>query len=240
MDQSGKPEVQGDDHVTSGPIPTEPTPSRPASPEPTAGDPVLPPQRLSQVLSEIAADSSRDVISFGDLLAALHGRAFGALMIIFAFPNILPSPPGLAGVLGMPLVILSAQMMLGRLPWLPAFIAKRSLPRASFAALFTRATPWLARAERLLRHRFVVLTSAPAQKGIGLVCLILSLVLVLPIPLGNMLPSIAICLFALGVLEKDGLWIIGGLLFSVFAVGFVGAMAYAVVKSTLFVLFNAF
>ncbi len=210
-----------------------------ADPDP---QPDLPeaPLRLSKMLEQIAADEQRTEISFGDLLAALDGRAFGALMIIFAFPNILPSPPGLAGVLGLPLVILSAQMMMGRLPWLPVFIARRSLPRSSFASLFTRATPWLARAEKLLRHRLAALTTAPAQKGIGLVCLILSLVLILPIPLGNMLPSIAICLFALGVLERDGVWIIAGLLFSVFAVGFVGGMAYAVVKSALFVFLNAF
>ncbi len=199
-----------------------------------------PEMKLSQMLEQIAADESRAQISFADLLTALHGRAFGALMIIFAFPNILPSPPGLAGVLGLPLVFLSAQMMLGRLPWLPRFIARRSLPRATFASLFTRATPWLARAERLLRHRMAPLTTAPAQKAVGFVCLILSLVLILPIPLGNMLPSIAICLFALGVLERDGLWIIAGLFFAVFAVGFVGSVAYALIRSAIFVVMNAF
>jgi len=204
-------------------------------------EPALPRDaKLSQMLEAIAADESREVISFADLLSALHGRAFGALMIIFAFPNILPSPPGLSGVLGLPLVYLSAQMALGRLPSLPGFIARRSVPRGSFAALFNRATPWLARAERLLRHRWAPLTTAPAQRMIGVVCLILSLLLILPIPLGNMLPSIGICLFALGVLERDGVWIIGGLLFSLFAIGFVSGMAYAVVKGGLFVLVNAF
>jgi len=196
--------------------------------------------RLSQMLQNITADETRDVISFGDILAALHGRAFGALMMIFAFPNILPSPPGMAGVLGLPLVILSTQMMLGRRPWLPSFIARRSLPRRTLAALFTRAMPWLARAERLLQNRMAALTTGPAQRVVGLTCLILSLVLMLPIPFGNMLPSIAICLFALGVLERDGLWIIGGLAFSIFAVGFVGSMAYALITSAMFVFVNAF
>jgi len=208
---------------------------------PDATEPAGPPgARLSQMLEQIAADDSRETISFADLLTALHGRAFGALMIIFAFPNILPSPPGLAGVLGLPLVFLSAQMMLGRLPWLPAFISRRSLPRTSFAALFNRATPWLARAERLLRHRLPLMTSAAAQRGVGLVCLILSLVLILPIPFGNTLPSLAICLFALGLLERDGVWIIGGLAFSIFAIGFVGGMAYALIQSAIFIVMNAF
>lgn len=212
-----------------------------AKPDPTDAAPVdAADQRLSQVLEGIAADETRATISFGDLLAALQDRAFGALMIIFAFPNILPSPPGLAGVLGLPLVILSAQMMLGRRPWLPAFIARRSLPREKLQALFTRATPWLARAERLLRHRMEPLTTEVAQRGIGLICLIVSLMLILPVPFGNTLPSIAICLFALGLLERDGLWIIGGVLASVIAVGWVGGMAYAVVKSAIFVVVNAF
>jgi len=222
---------------------TDPDPPDARSPDahsPDAVRPDAPDRKLSQMLELIAADETRERISFGDLLASLHGRAFGALMIIFAFPNILPSPPGLAGVLGLPLVFLSAQMMAGRMPWLPGFIAARSLPRSSFAALFTRATPWLARAERLLRQRLDPLTTPLAQQAVGFVCLILSLVLILPIPLGNMLPSIAICLFALGVLERDGLWIIGGVLFSVFALAFVGGMAYAVIRSALFVLVNAF
>lgn len=202
-------------------------------PEPT-------PKRLSEILQTVAQESTAERITVGDLLLAMEGRAIGALLLVFAFPNILPTPPGLAGILGLPLIYLSSQLMFGRLPWLPPFIANRSITRETFVNLITRAVPWLARAERMLKQRLWLLASPPAQRFLGAVCLTLSLVLVLPIPFGNMLPSIAISILALGLLERDGLWIIAGLVASVIATAIVGSFAYALIKSAVFVLFNAF
>lgn len=202
-------------------------------PEPT-------PKRLSEILQTVAQESTADRITVGDLLRAMEGRAIGALLLVFAFPNILPTPPGLAGILGLPLIYLSSQLMFGRLPWLPPFISNRSITRETFVNLVTRAIPWLARAERMLKQRLWLLASPPAQRFLGAVCLTLSLVLVLPIPFGNMLPSIAICVLALGLLERDGLWIVAGLVASVIATAIVGSFAYALIKSAIFVLFNAF
>lgn len=202
---------------------------------------VRPPQkRLSEILSEIAADTSEERITLARLMEAMEARAYGALILIFAFPNILPSPPGLAGLLGLPLLFLSARMMLGQTPWLPQFIASRSVPRASFAAVIDRATPWLERAERLLRQRLALLTTGPAQQVLGLFCLILTIILVIPIPLGNLAPSFAMCLIALGVLERDGLWVILGVVAGVAAAVFVGGMAYLTVQSAILLIVNAF
>ncbi len=196
--------------------------------------------RLSEMLVSLARDESRERISLADLLALMQGRAFGALLLVFAFPNILPTPPGTAGVLGLPLLFLATQMMLGQSPWLPRFIASRSLPRATIAAMIDKATPWLERAERLLRARMKPLASEPAQRVIGAVCLVIAIALVLPVPFGNMVPSIALCVIGLGILERDGLWIICGLLIGVAAVAYVGIMGYALVKSAIFVFLNAF
>jgi hypothetical protein len=197
-------------------------------------------KRLSELLTTMVEADSGPVITVGDLLRGMHGRAFGALLLIFAFPNVLPAPPGLAGILGLPLIYLSAQMMLGRSPWLPPFIDKRSLTRDSFRALIARANPFLQRAERLLKYRLGFLTSPLAERLLGALCLSLSLILVLPIPFGNMLPSLAICIIALGVLERDGLWIIVGLAAAVSAFFWVGGLAYALAKSAIFLVLNAF
>ena len=198
------------------------------------------PRRLSEILQSLAQDSTAERITVGDLLRAMEGRAIGALLLVFAFPNILPTPPGLAGILGLPLIYLSSQLMLGRLPWLPPFIANRSITRETFVNLVTRAIPWLARAERMLKQRLWLLVSPPAQRFLGAVCLILSLVLVLPIPFGNMLPSIAVCVLAMGLLERDGLWIVAGLASALVATTIVGSLAYALIKSAIFVVLNAF
>jgi len=202
--------------------------------------PKMPRRRLSDILREIVDQGDSSHITVGDLLRSMDGRAFGALLLIFAFPNVLPAPPGLAAFLGLPLLYLSAQMMLGRMPWLPPFIDKRSLSRESFRAVIDRGNPILARVEKLLAQRLSALTSAPAERVLGGLCLILSLVLMLPIPLGNLLPALAICVVALGILERDGYWILAGLAVSAAAFVWVGGLAYALMKSAIFVLINAF
>ncbi|MBK1613839.1 ABC transporter permease [Rubrivivax gelatinosus] len=194
------------------------------------------PQRLplSAMLAALAADESRERIAVGDLLAALGDRALAALLFVFAFPNVLPMPPGTSAVLGAPLVFLAAQLAFGRAPWLPAVIASRSMTRADFAALVARVGPWLARAERLLRPRLSLLAAPPMEYAIGLLCLLLALVLVLPVPLGNMLPALAVSLLALGVLERDGVWVLAGFATSVIAAFVVSGVVWAMVKAAVY------
>lgn len=191
---------------------------------------------LSAVLRHLAADTTRERIAVGDLLAALGDRALGALLFVFAVPNVLPTPPGTSTLLGAPLVFLAAQLAFGLKPWLPAIVARRSMSQADFAALVRRIAPWLERAERLLRPRSLGLPRAVMERGAGTVCLLLSLILVLPIPLGNMLPALALCLLALGVLERDGVWVLAGLATSVAAVALVWGVIFALVKTALFLL----
>lgn len=199
-----------------------------------------PRKRLSELLTEIGADSTRARISIGDLLKAMHGRAIGALLLLFAAPNVLPTPPGTSSILGLPLVYLAAQMMLGRVPWLPRFISERSIYRSDFIAMIDRASPILTRAERLLKPRLGWLVTAPMERIIGGTCFLLAVILLLPIPLGNMLPALAICLFAFGVLERDGLWIIAGTLVSAVALVIVSGVIWAGVKMVIFLVMNAF
>ncbi len=196
-------------------------------------------EKLSETLEKIAASEHRDRISVNELIYLLRGRAIAALLLLFAFPNALPSPPGTSGVLGLPLVYLSVQMMLGRPPWLPAFIGNRSVARADFAAIIRRSAPFLARAERLLRPRLMSLTSPAGLRMVGLACLILSTVLILPIPLGNMLPAFAICVLALGALERDGAWIIGGTLIGVLSLFVVWGVIMAFIKAIVFLFAGA-
>ncbi len=198
-----------------------------------------PRKTLSEVLVEIGEDRTRESVAVNDLITLLGGRGRAGLILIFAFPNVLPTPPGVSGVLGLPLIYLSVQMMLGRVPWLPRIVGERSFPRDRFAQLVERLSPWLARAERLLRPRWSVLVGHRAEHVLGALCLVLAVVLSLPIPFGNMLPALAICLIALGVLERDGVWVALGILVGIVALTIVAGVVYALAKSALFLLFNA-
>lgn len=199
-----------------------------------------PRKRLSEILTEIAADDRLSEITVADLLRLMEGRARAALIFLFAFPNVLPAPPGLSAVLGMPLLYLTSQMMLARIPWLPKLIAARGVSRPAFAATVQRVLPFLQRAERMLRPRWTWMVSHGAEKPLGALALVLAIVVTLPIPLGNMLPAFAICLIALGVLERDGLWACLGVMVGIAALVLSATVVYAMLKAALFVLLGAF
>ena len=187
--------------------------------------------RLSATLLRIASKPGRDRIYIRDLLTELDHRALAALLFIFAVPNTIPVPPGVSGVLGAPLIFLALQLMLGRPPWLPRLISDRSFAQADFEKVVVKVSPWLGKAEKLTRPRLQFVAKSPAEYVIGAVVLLLAIILFLPIPLGNMLPAIAICILALGLIERDGIWILLGTAAAIAAVvivsGVVAAFAYA-------------
>jgi hypothetical protein len=170
------------------------------------------------ILQGLATDETKDRLTIGDIVEAMGERAFGPLLVVFALPNILPTPPGTAGVMAIPLIFLTVQMILAQRPWLPGFLARRSISRQSFARFATRATGLLARVGRFLRPRLGLFVRPLPERLIGGFCLMLALVLLMPIPFANSTPAFAICLFGLGLLERDGVWILAGMIASVGAV----------------------
>jgi hypothetical protein len=197
-------------------------------------------RRLSELLRGIAEDDSRERISIADLLVAMQDRALATLLFVFTFPNCLPLPPGTSIIIGAPAIFLAAQLALGRRPWLPSFITVRSMSRRDFAAVVAKAAPWIARAERLLRPRLSGLSRPPFENVLGVVCVLLTILVFLPIPLSNMLPAFTVCVISLGILERDGAWILAGLVLAVASVAIVWGVVYALVKTALFLLANAF
>jgi len=188
-------------------------------------------ETLLQALSALASDPQRERIFVGDILGATQGQAIAAMMLLFALPNALPMPPGTSAILGTPLLLLSLQLMLGIKPWLPRAIAARSLPKQSLLDMLARAAPWSHRAQVLLKPRWRPLTGTVAMRGIGAVCSVLATIVVLPIPLGNMLPALAISVIALGMLQRDGVWVLAGTAIGAASVALVAGVAYALVKA---------
>ena len=64
--------------------------------------------------------------------------------------------------------------------------------------------------EGVARPRLYFLTGRFGQGMVGLGCVILSAILVLPVWGGNLLPAVAIGFFSLGVMQRDGLAVLIG------------------------------
>ncbi|MGE0499451.1 MAG: exopolysaccharide biosynthesis protein [Rhizobiaceae bacterium] len=163
------------------------------------------PRRLSDVFAELARDASGPV-SIASLRDAFGDRGFAALLVLFSAFNLIPLPPGASAILGLPLVIVAAQMAYGsQRAWLPAFVAHRSIPPETFRKAMDWIVPRLARIERWIKPRYWPFWRRQGDRILGIVALALAIVVTLPIPLGNWLPAFATALIGLSLIERDGL-----------------------------------
>lgn len=161
---------------------------------------------LSELLAEHARTVRGERVSLAEIADILGARSIGAWLVILALPMALPVPmPGISILFGVPLMMISAQLALGgRRAWLPPFILRQSIARADYVALVARMQPAVERLERIVRPRAFWLANDWAKIPVGLVCLVLAMIITLPIPLGHVAPGTAICLLALGLMERDG------------------------------------
>lgn len=191
--------------------------------------------RTSELLRDFLESQTEERITLGALVDALEERGFGVLLFIFAFPNLVAlSVPLISSILGFPIVLLTAQLAYGRhKPWFPNWLTAQSFPRQSFAAVTLKALPYLERTERLLKPRLSLFVSWTAERLLAVFLLVLAIVLALPIPFGNWLPALSICIVGLAIVEKDGLAALVGLGVGVAALLLVWAVIFAMVKAAL-------
>jgi hypothetical protein len=202
--------------------------------EPSDRDPGVPPRgrprtglRATELLERFVAEYPGERIRMGDLVAAMGPRAFGLMLLVLSLPNMLPVP-GISTVFGVPLILFGAQMLLGYpRPWMPRRLAGLELRRAQLSEILDRAAPHLRRAERWLRPRATRLAGLWAERAVGATTLVLGTVLILPLFGGNFLPALAVAVMALGLLERDGVFVALGLGTAVLALAVVGAVLTA-------------
>lgn len=201
--------TRGDAAESGGSDPDDPSPAS----RPTGED-----------RSKISLGEDRSKISLGEIMDALGDRAFGALLLILSIPNVLPVP-GLSTATGVPMILLGAQMAVGRhSPWLPRRMLAASFDRKAFLGVIRRAKPWAERVERHLRPRLPAMAGPTAERLLGLAVVVLAVILSLPIVFGNQPPALAIALIALGLMESDGVFVSAGLVVGLLAIVIVAAV----------------
>jgi len=164
---------------------------------------------LSQRLAQIIDAEGPERLTFSELAAQLHSRAWGGLLFIFAGINVLPLPPGTSAFFALPILIVAGQMVLRRpSPWFPKRLDNRGVTKQELGRLVGKIA-WLeARVERIFKPRLATLTGATATRVIGIVCFLLALIAAIPIPLFHVAPAAAIVLFGLALIYRDGALVI--------------------------------
>jgi hypothetical protein len=162
-------------------------------------------ESLSDVIEGFGEDT-RPVLTVGQMLEQFDSRAFGAMLLVFGLLNCLPLPPGSSTILSLPILLLAPQIAWGSdIPWLPRRLVEHPLKRDDLRGLFRRLTPIVRRMELVTRPRLKILFGPIGERLIGVVCTLLALVLILPIPLGNLAPGATVAVLALALLQRDGL-----------------------------------
>lgn len=174
---------------------------------------------LSDVIEGFGEDA-RPSLTVGEMLDAFDSRAFGAMLFVFGALNTLPLPPGSSTILSLPILLLAPQVALGAdAPWLPRRMIERPLKRDDLRGLFRKLTPIVKWMELVTRPRLTWIFTPLGERMIGVVCTLLALVLILPIPLGNLAPGATVAILSLALLQRDGLLALLGYLMALVSLG---------------------
>lgn len=185
--------------------------------------------RTSQVLAALASQPG-ERLTVRDIMGVLQDRAFALLIVLLALPNCLPMPPPIPLVCGMLLALVAVQIVYGRpTPWLPNALLNRSIASVDVERAVTRALPVFRRLERFSKPRMTFLDTPFAMRLMGLVILVMAFGLLFAPPFVGQIPmGLAICLVGLGLVERDGIVVLCGLVIGTFGLTLSLGFIYAI------------
>lgn len=170
-------------------------------------------KRITLVLRAVVDTAEGDRISIREIVEAFGERAFGFVIILFSLPNCIPAPPGMNSVFGVPVLLFAVQMALGkRRPWLPRKLMDKTFAVTTFTKIINIAEPRLRWVENLCRPRYTNLFGPRGDRLIGVFAVLLAICVIIPLPGTNFVPSIALVVLAIAIMQEDGVMLgIGGL-----------------------------
>ncbi len=189
---------------------------------------------ISDRLDQLAEKAEGDSVSLEWIMGQLHERAFGLFLLVLALPCCIPFLYGVPQIVALPLMFVSVQILLGReTPWLPERLATRTVSTEGLQNLALRAGPWLRRIEAFSRPRKAQLTRAPLDRIVGLALVLFSASILVPLPGTNTVPGFAVVLISMGLLQRDGILVIIGMLLGtawIASLIFAGATLVSLIK----------
>ena len=166
----------------------------------------------TEILEDVVKKTTTDKISVSDLIIAMDAGGFGLIMTIFSLPIIIPLPPPFPSLISIPMVIFSFQMMIGyKSPKLPKKLSNLSVSRSVLAMMIEKSSPYIKKAESFVKPRLSMLSTDWFRQIIGLFCFTFSMSVLLPLPLSNFIPGMGVLIASFGLLGRDGVIILSGL-----------------------------
>ncbi len=134
------------------------------------------------------------------------------LSLVFLVPV---SIPGVSTVFGTGILLIGITRLFSRKLWLPNIIATRKLSSDKLREGFRRALVWFRRLEKISRsHRMSGLTSEGLMTILNNLSFILAAILLMApfgfIPFSNTLPALALIFLSVGMIQRDGGFILLG------------------------------
>lgn len=173
-------------------------------------------------IEELAHDHDR--VAVGDVIESLGNRGFGPFLVIIPLIDISPigGIPGLPTAMALLVVLIAAQMVLGRKHlWLPGFVRRRSV-KARTARTAVEKTRGLARVmDRWFHGRLPALTRGVFVRvaAVGVIAMAACVPPLELLPFATTAPMLAIAAFGLAITVRDGALMILACVLAVAAVG---------------------
>lgn len=151
----------------------------------------------------------------GAIVDRLDERAFGLLLILLCLPCIPPFVYVLPQIVSVPMLALAVQMAAGRqAPWMPEKFRSRRFALNEFSKVLDICERYVRWFEKIARPRFPAVTGRTGVRIVGALTIIPCLSIMLPLIGTNTVPSIGIAISSLGLIQRDGLLVVLGLVIS--------------------------
>ena len=185
--------------------------------------------RTSEILTNLASEPG-DRLSVEAIFANLGERSFSLLIVFLGLPNCIPMPPPIALICALLLFAVALQIVFGRkAPWAPRVLLQRSVAKSDVKRAVDKALPYLLWLEKWTRPRLQWSGTGLGSLLIGLLLIFLSAGLLTAAPFIGQIPwGLAVCLFGLGLVERDGVLVLGALVFGSIGASLSAGFAYAI------------
>jgi hypothetical protein len=167
-----------------------------------------PSRSFISVLQAIDAGAGDDGVKVSGIVDRLDERAFGLLILLLTIPCLVPGLPG-AQIIAIGIFLLALQVVVGRRePWLPGWFMRAQVKKSWISSIAGFADKRLRWTEQLARPRLRFLTTGLGERIAALIMALAAVTVMLPIT--NTIPSIALTLLSLGLIQRDGLFTLAG------------------------------